>query len=52
LEALIKAPSEIYDVANETFVENPEPHLFEFPTPVDNSALVAADYTLPYSGGY
>ena len=52
LEALVKAPSEIYDVANETYVENPEPHLFEFPTPVDTTALVATDYTLPYSGGY
>ena len=52
LEALIKAPSEIYDVQNEVYVENPEPHLFEFPTPVDTNALVAADYTLPYSGGY
>ena len=52
LEALVKAPSEIYDVANETYVENPEPHLFEFPDPVDTTALVASDYTLPYSGGY
>jgi len=51
LEALMKAPSEIYDVDNETFVENPEPHLFEWPTPVDTNALVAAYYSLP-NGGY
>ena len=51
LEALMKAPSEVYDMATETWVENPAPHLFEWPTPVDTNALVAADYSLP-SGGY
>ena len=51
LEALMKAPSEVYNVATETYVENPDPHLFEWPTPVDTNALVAADYSFP-SGGY
>ena len=32
LEALMKAPAEIYDEASDTMVENPEPHLPEFPS--------------------
>ena len=52
LEALIKAPSQVYDQATDSMIDNPEVHLVEFPTPVDTTALVATDYTLPYSGGY
>ena len=51
LEALMKAPSEVYNVATETYVENPDPHLFEWPSAIDTNALVASDYSLP-SGGY
>ena len=51
LEALIKAPAEVVDPAwdgqgDVPFIENPEPHLLEYPESPDAEAIVVENYGL------
>ena len=41
LESLMKAPSQIYDVENEVYIDNPAPHLYEWPERLDPTVYIA-----------